>query len=87
MGIKYTLAVGENGEVSGTTEDQSVFDQVVEGATLPLQITASSNEVVSKKTAAYSVLGFSGSAFFLGEAFGHKRAREGKQSFVPVFRG
>jgi hypothetical protein len=87
MGIKYTLAVGDDGAVTGTTEDQTTLEQVIDGATLPLQFTASSNEVVTKKTAAYSVLGFSASAFFLGEAFGHKRARDGKQSFVPVFRG
>jgi hypothetical protein len=77
MSIKYTIAVAEDGAVTGTSSEETILEQVVTGVTIPFGITAASNEVVSKKTAAYATLGFGIGGFLLGEALGHKRDRAG----------
>lgn len=86
MSIKYTLVVADDGTVTGTSEDQTIAGRLIDGITLPFGVTAESNEVVSKKDAAFATIGYSVAMLAVGEAYGHKRARQGMQSYLPIFR-
>lgn len=63
----------------------STSDKVIEVLTAPLSL--SETELVTKKNRTISILTHVGLFGLLAEAYGHKRAREGNQSFVPLFRG
>lgn len=89
MGIRTLTIVAE---ADGKVTDANVVDKgMLEGAVdilaMPFGISAEDTEFVSKATAAYSTITWGVGLGLLGEAYGHKRERNGSQSFIPVFRG
>lgn len=46
-----------------------------------------STKYVNEQTAGVASIVHAAVGYFVGEAHGHKREREGKQSFVPLMRG
>jgi hypothetical protein len=79
----------DNGDGTYTTTasaERSVLEATIDVLTMPLGMTADDSEFVQKNlagkaSAAHFVLGAA-----VGEAFGNRRGREGKQSFIPLFR-
>jgi hypothetical protein len=86
MPKKFDIVIAEDGTVSGTSEDENLGSQLLSGVATPFGITAESNEVISKRTAAIGSITHFVVGLGIGEALGHNRARAGKMAFVPFLR-
>jgi len=66
-------------------EEKNIVAGAIDVVTAPF--TFSSDVLVTQTNRAVSVIAHSVLFGLLGEAYGHKRARSGSQSIVPLFRG
>jgi hypothetical protein len=80
MGIK-TVTSPEN------VQESSLGGQVAQTISMPLKAFSKSEKYVNEQHAGQAALAWTAVAFVGGEAFGHKRARDGKEALVPFLRG
>jgi hypothetical protein len=56
-------------------------------ASMPFSAFSTTDIYVNKQDAGIAAAAYGVGGFLVGEAFGHKRERDGKKSFLPVMRG
>jgi hypothetical protein len=88
---KLTLTVAADGShgtgAAGAVVDRTFGESVVDTLAAPFKMTAAEDQYVQEKQVGIASSAWAVGSFLIGEAFGHRRARMGAQSFVPVFRG
>lgn len=78
---------GGTGVATGTPVARTAGETAIDILAAPFGVTALDTEYVQKSFASYSTLVWGVAAGFVGEAFGNKRGRLNKNSFLPLFRG
>lgn len=89
MANKLTNVVVSDGAItSGSHEDTGMLDTALDVVLAPVKAFSSENGTyVSQGTNGVTALFWGVGGGLLGEAWGHKREREGSKSFIPLFRG
>lgn len=83
---KATLIKGADGNYTTTVETKSFFEAVVDVLGAPFKLADNQTDYVSANLAAVTSIVWGVGGALVGEAYGHKRARHGSQSFLPIFR-
>lgn len=90
MGIKTMTVVRDGaGAITSQTESETstLMETVFGYAKVPLGILADENEYITKKDAGIAATGLGFASFFAGEIVGHRREKQGKDAFIPIFAG
>lgn len=83
-----TIVRDGTGAITGGTEtEKGLIEGAIDIVSMPFGVGAADTEFVSKSTAAYGSLAWGIGMGLMGEAYGHKRERDGSQSLIPLFRG
>lgn len=83
---KATLIKAADGTYTTTVETKSFFESVVDVLGAPFKLADNQTDYVSANLAAVTSIVWGVGGALIGEAYGHKRARNGSESFLPIFR-